>query len=208
MTKKTWAYSDDLTASEFNRIQEQLWVVCTSQDRPDHVDGRYIYEVDTKRTYHSDGSSWIGRTDDVWTQFTPTFSNLTDGGGWSNAAYRYVHGDMHVVGHIEIGGSSPALGTNMTITIPNSETISATHRYNNIPFGQCLLRPAGSDWGGGYAGLMEYASSTTLSFWFMHIDASGSVAVLPLDMSVSTSTFPVTLAEEDVISFNFYVPLT
>jgi hypothetical protein len=208
MTKKTWAYSDDLDATEFNRIQEQLWTVCTSEDRPDHVDGRFIYEVDTKRTYHSDGSSWVGRTDDEWTYFVPSFSNVTLGtGNWGNAAYRYYHGDMIVYG-FRVMGTSPAFGSDMRITVPNSETISSTHRIGIIPFGQCSITAAGALSGVYWSGMLEYASSTTLSFWWPHIDTTTSVATQQVDASVTTSTFPQTAAVGDTISFNFYIPLT
>ena len=76
MTKTNWTDGDVFTATEANRIEDQLVVICTSGTRPTGVHGQRIYETDTDREYVYVGSLWVICGSDR-EAFTPSWTNLT-----------------------------------------------------------------------------------------------------------------------------------
>jgi hypothetical protein len=210
VSRKVWSTGDELTADELNRIEDQVDVICTSDDRPTGVAGQFIYEVDTRRSYHYDGSGWTGRTDDTWTRWTPTIGAMTLGSTPEySCAYRYRNGGIDGYGFVQTqNGGSFSVGTGATITLPDSFTVPSALRLSYIPFGRVYLND--STWNYRHPGLLIYQSSTTLAMWFWSADATSSDTTRHLNIyktsTATTPDYPFDLALNDSLSFYFYVP--
>lgn len=199
MTKKTWSDGNNVTATELNRMEDQLTIICTSGTRPTGVDGQHIYETDTNRKYHYNGSSWINRTDDGWTSFTPTLSGFTLGDGTHDWDYRYVNGLLHVKGVTTLGSTSSVSG-NLVLTLPNSATLVAD--TDSAVRGSVTF----NDGGTLYLGEPTESSSTTVSMFAVKTNlGTGSVYAA---LQACSSTIPFSWASGDEIRCNIVCAVT
>ena len=193
MAKNSWSDGDVATAALLNDIEDRTIVTCTSSTRPSHVDGSYIYEQDTNRRYHSNGSSWIGRTDDGWTSFSPSWAGVT-WGGTETWHYRYVEGDMWVTGTSFVDTGTFSISAAVQLTLPNSDAV--TTGLGGVAPGSCAFVDvsATSNSEPGTVLLASGGGDTTATFVFA---GSGTL---------NNSSSPITEATGDYFSATFMVP--
>lgn len=108
------------------------------------------------------GTSW------AWTSFTPSWTNLTTGGGATNSG-AYTQTGKTVTGYIFVVlGTSPAVGTGPSFSLSGSSLPPAASVYNNgsanFPLGTGWLNAAG----GGYGGFLYFPGANTsikIGYW-------------------------------------------
>lgn len=97
--------------------------VCTSSLRPSSpYEGQLIYETDTDKVLAYNGSAWFivkssGSSQQSWTAYTPTWTNLTVGNGTQNHSYYQDGPTVHVRGSLDFGSTTSISGT-VTLTLP------------------------------------------------------------------------------------------
>ena len=180
MTKNNWTDGDSVTATQLNRMEDQLVITCTSGTRPTGVEGQRIWETDSNREYVYDGVSWVCMYSPT-TTFTPSWSNVTVSNGTSSGYYRYGSGRLFVVADLVIGSSTTISGA-VSFTIPDS--VTAQNPSGAYGFGLAYLidaTPAGSEIGMARCGT----------------GADTSVEVFSADQTAVTSTVPFTWSTGD-----------
>ena len=157
----------------------------TSSTRPPAPwEGQLVYETDTDRLVIWNGSSWTldygpGR----WTQFTPSWSNLTVGNATQSFRYSEIGNVMHIEGTITLGSTS-SVGTGPRFTIPNSRT------GTGVTLGSWLrLEDLGTN---NFHGLI-YTASSTIELYTTNVGGT-----YPTLANISSSV-PFTWTSGDVI---------
>jgi hypothetical protein len=189
------ADGDVVTGADFDSIDDQLIITCTSSTRPTGVEGRHIYETDTNKRYVYDGTSWNIDGGSGWVSFTPSFSGLTLGNGAVLGMYRYIDGGMWVQAQFTMGSTSSMTGP-LTLALPNSETMKTSplvpRWFGGVEF---------NDSGTPYYGQVSYSSGTALG-----IGAWNSAGTY-LALTALSSTVPFTWATGDFLVVAAFVPL-
>lgn len=190
MTKTTWV--DDTTyatATQLNRIEDQLVVICTSGTRPTGVEGQCIWETDNDIGYVYDGSGWVPFFSKVFTSWSPTWTNLTVGNGTLSTKYEYI-GPKHIAYHIDLTfGSTSSISGSVDFTLP-ATAADADEAGNG---GQCWFEESGGTY---YVG-RTYRSTTTKVLLGTHL-VSGTY---PSIQSLS-ATIPFTWGTSDKLIVN------
>jgi len=191
MPETTWSDGDVATATLLNQIEDQIIVTCTSSTRPTGAEGRMIYETDTDKLMLYNGTAWKVAGGGGWVSFTPSYTNLTVGNATNNGMYRYVPGGIRFKVQTTFGTTS-AMGTNPTLTIPNSET-SASDSVRSI--GPAVFSDAGTR---SYPGTcLCTAGTTTVSF--VHTESGNAGA--------PSATAPFTWTTSDILFAEIMVAL-
>jgi len=192
VTKKDWVDGDQITATELDRMEDQLVVICTSGTRPTGVAGQCIYETDTYKTLQYTGSAWRVLWSD-WISFSPTWTNMTTSA--DTASYRYSPGRIQVTGVATV----TAVTGGIILTVPNSHTIATEAQNTLIPLsGHVTFHDTtASD---NFRALPLYVSSTTIRF--NCIDASGTYSK---DVA-NTDLIPFTWAAGDFVAYDLILP--
>jgi hypothetical protein len=126
----------------------------------------------------------------AWTDFTPTWTNVTLGTGSSQTwAYIYVPGGMWISGGTSLGTGGSFTGA-ISMTLPNSETTRASRPGFNIGMA-FFVDASGAD---SFGNVTCSASDTTLSFYTQ----AGSLI---------NATTPFTWTTSDVLRATMMVPL-
>ena len=192
MTKKDWVDGDQITATELDRMEDQLVVICTSGTRPTGVAGQCIYETDTYKTLQYTGSAWRVLWSD-WISFSPTWTNMTTSA--DTASYRYSPGRIQVTGVATV----TAVTGGIILTVPNSHTIATEAQNTLIPLsGHVTFRDTTAS--ANFRALPLYVSSTTVRF--NCIDASGTYS----NDVPTTDLIPFTWAAGDFVAYDLILP--
>ena len=89
MAKNSWSDGDSVTATQLNRMEDQLVIQCTSGTRPTGVEGQRIYQTDNDRELVYTGAAWEA-VFSKWASFTPSWSGITAGNATQSAEYAYT----------------------------------------------------------------------------------------------------------------------
>ena len=193
MTKKDWVDGDQITATELDRMEDQLVVICTSGTRPTGVAGQCIYETDTYKTLQYTGSAWRVLWSD-WISFTPSWTNMTTSA--DTASYRYSPGRIQVTGTATVSTVTGAI----ELTIPNSHTIASEAQNTLFRFaGQVHFKDASP--AADYSGIAKYASTTAVRF--NAYDSSGTYIT---EVNTSGSVPINTWAAGDSVTYDLIIP--
>jgi hypothetical protein len=191
MPDSNLADASTLTSTFYNTyIREQVVVTCTSATRPTALEGRMIFETDLNLLRIYDGSSWRILSSAGWTNYTPTWTNLTLGDGSQSGEYRYSQDQIRVRGTLIFGSTTAVTGT-ISLLIPNSATSAAS----GLSVGNLVLEDVGARL---YVGQTLVATSST-AIAFYHSESGNGGAV--------NATAPFTWAVGDAIYWDISVAL-
>lgn len=123
----------------------------------------------------------------AWTSWTPTLTNMTLGNGTVTAKYRRLGKTFEY--HFKfVLGSTSAMSTNPTFSIPAGLTLSSDYAIVQDPLGDVSIRDSGT---ANYRGAAHYGTSTTIAlFWYN---------ATPVLTGIS-STSPMTWTTSDAIA--------
>lgn len=184
------ADGDVVTGADFDSIDDQLIITCTSSTRPTGVEGRHIFETDTNKRYVYDGTSWNLDGGSGWVTFTPSWTNLTVGNGTNVGRYRYADGGVYVAAQVGFGSTTSISGS-VSLTIPNSETAQVDPQG----MGWAIYLDSGTRWYLG--GCWSISTATRLDF--LHNEGGNAGLV--------NATNPFTWATGDILAANAFVRL-
>ena len=134
-----------------------------------------------------------------WTLFTPTFTNLTvgTGGSASNIGHYINAGKLYVVRfRVVLGSSGASVGTNPTMTLPNSSTLAAASQNPSHALGNVAFTDEGTN---TFFGLVAPDVSTTTAVRFRLFRADTTY----VSVAQASATVPMTWASGDNIAAQF-----
>lgn len=163
-------------------------VVCNSTNRPTGgslYPGLFIYEPDTLRQLHYDGSTWwVDVAAGTYTPTTTNFATGTGGGAFNQVNWRLNSGQLFLDWNWVMGSSGGSVTSNPTISLPAGFTADNTGTLAYMP-GTTYLQ--------GSFGPARTPSTTTLEYQVW--SASGTY----VGLANISSTVPVTWAAGNAI---------
>lgn len=130
----------------------------------------------------------------TWTTFTPSWTNLTVGNGTNTGRYSTVNKIMYVQTAFTMGSTS-AMGTDPTLTLPASATMDTTAQ---AAFGVCTIEDTGT---ATFVGICFRPSTTGVRVYVNNVSATYQT------LTSITSTVPMTWTNTDRLFMNFWVQL-
>lgn len=194
MSDKYLGDMSTLTADIWNdSAVDQAICTVTSGTRPTGVEGRLIYETDTKRTLRYDGSSWL-TVWQPWKSFTPTWSGITLGSSTQEAGYSIFAGTCYMAGKLTLGAGASVTGSVSMTSVP--ATVDTTRSTTYHPCGLTLMRVSGG--GARYYGQVIDATDLQFNTW----ETSGTYT----RQLVMNATRPFTWAVGDLLYWTVSYP--
>ena len=198
MADKYFGDMATLTADEWNdNAVDQAVCTVTSGTRPTGVEGRLIYETDTKRTLRYDGASWLVVWQ-PWTAFTPSWSNLSVSDGTQEAGYAIMAGVVYCRGAITFGSTTSITGT-PTLTPPVATDATRCPTYT--PVGVTYYRDDSAS-ANRYGRPITASTGTAVQMRYM--DTSGTYTAA----TTVSSSAPFSWATGDVLYWSLTYPTT
>lgn len=147
-----------------------------------------FYDETTHSWYYWSGSAWIGVG--ITQTYTPTWTNVTKGTGYTEVAKYTVIGNL-VTGFLSLTlGTSPAISGTVDISLPVTAANSGF-----IPVGNVICRDASA--AASYHGVSFLLNTTTLR---PVVDSVSGASVVSANVSTNT---PFTWVATDIIVITF-----
>jgi hypothetical protein len=148
----------------------------------------YLESTDAVQVY--DGAAWVN-IDTKWTDYTPTWVNLTVGNATQDFRYIQLGKAVFVTGVLTFG-STTSMGTAPTMSLPIT---AVTYTSNNEVWASIGLEDTGNEL---YLGTVFYGSTTTVRL------RSNNAASSILTTAAITSTAPFTWGTGDRVNVTFF----
>ena len=130
----------------------------------------------------------------AWESFSASWSNLTVGNGTEAAAYIAV-GKLYMVRYGLTFGSTSAMGTEPTLTLPNSSSFATGMQIAANQVGHATMLDTGTT---TYAAAVQYDTSTTV-----RLRAYNAASTYLQAIGTPAASVPFTWTTGDVLTLQF-----